>query len=137
MEEAVEVGVDDLVPALEGHLAEGAVGGYAGIVDEHVHGPELVAHPLECCAGGFPVRDIAFRGVHLVSLGAHVRDPAVLALRARPAASDDPESLPTQPPADRRADAAHPARHVSESSRHDLLPDGAVYKVYIAVADTG
>ena len=93
VEQAVEVRVDDLVPALEGHLAEGAVGRDAGVVDQHVHRSELVAHLFEGGARRLPVRDIAFRGVHLESLRAHVGDPAVLALRPGPAAGDHAKSF--------------------------------------------
>src|SRR6185503_15798703 len=137
VKQAVEVGIDDLVPALETHLAERAIGRDAGVVDQDIHRSEVVAHLLEGCARRLPVSDIAFRGVHLESQGTHLADPAVLALGTRAAAGDHAKSLAAQTLADRCADAAHPARHVSESCRHGPLQDGAVYKVYIALADSG
>src|SRR5580693_3065521 len=79
VKEGVEVGLDDGVPCLVGHLLEGAVARDTGIVDQDIDGSHLGPHRLEGTLGRVPIRDVALGGVDVELLGAHFRQPAVLA----------------------------------------------------------
>src|SRR5262249_62197182 len=88
---------------------------------------DLGARDLEGALGRIPVGDVAFRGIYLETLPAHVGEPAVLARRARAATGDHRVAVPVQTAADRRADATHAPRDVRDALRFRFhnIPQGA------------
>ncbi|GAA0638648.1 hypothetical protein GCM10009016_32180 [Halomonas beimenensis] len=58
VEDAVEVGVDDLAPLLRGHLLEGAISGDAGAVDQHTDGTMGVMDLLRPRHAGIVVGEV-------------------------------------------------------------------------------
>src|SRR5215469_16517344 len=115
VEERVEIGLDDRVPGIVGHLLEGAVAGDTRIVHEDVDGTDLCACHFEGTLRRVPVGDVALGSVDIAAGSAHVCEPALLARRAWAAPGDDRDPIPAQAPADRRPDAAHSSGNVSDS----------------------
>ena len=75
-EHRVEVGLDDRLPFLEGHLVERAVAGDAGIVHQDVDGTELGLDGLDAGLAGSKIADVELEdgnaGLGLELLGAVV-----------------------------------------------------------------
>jgi hypothetical protein len=116
VEERVEVGVDDGRPLLHRHLVERRVARDAGVVDEHVHRPQLGRDLVHPRLAGLEIRHVTFVDVDsrlLLELGGGLVVAAV--------DRGDHEAGLFQPFRDRRADPPGATRY-NRDTRHETLP---------------
>jgi hypothetical protein len=104
VEDAVEVGADDLVPLLARHLVEHGVAGDAGIVDQHVDRAEIGLHLGDAGRAGVVVGDRPLVGLDAGLGGEFLRRLVIAGIVRR-----DLVAGILQRDRDRRADAARTA----------------------------
>ena len=106
VEDAREVGVDDLFPLLRGHLVEHAVAGDAGVVDEDLDRAELGLDLGHARLAGVVIGHRPFEGLDAGLVGEFPRRVVVAGVVRRDIAARLLERH-----RDRRADPPRPARH--------------------------